>query len=65
MAFNAGGRLQGGEAAPGNADHAHGPVAPELRGGSGDGRDRIVLLLRHVLIVQYPVGIAAAAQILA
>ena len=55
--------LQGGEAAPRDADHADRPVAPRLSGGPGDGRDRIVLFLRRVLIVERPVGITAAAQI--
>ena len=38
-------------------------AAPRLRGEPGDDLERVVLLLRQVLVVEDPVRVAAAAQV--
>ena len=55
--------LQPVEAAPGDADHATRSAAPGLLGEPGDHLERVVLLLREVLVEQDAVRVTGAAQV--
>ena len=55
--------LQPVEAAPRDSHHADATAAPRLGGEPRDDRDRVVLLLRRVLVLHQPFGIAVAAHV--
>ena len=58
-----GGHLQGGETAPGDADHGGGAVAPGLAGDPGQRLADVVLLAGQVFVQQQAVGIAGPGDI--
>ena len=55
--------LQAVEPAPRDAEHPDLAAAPLLLGEPGDHLQRVVLLLREVLVVEQPVRVAAAAEV--
>src|SRR5258708_37755389 len=55
--------LQPVEPAPGDPHHADGAGAPALPGKPGDDLETVVLLLLQVLVVEEPIGLAAAAHV--
>ncbi len=55
--------LQAVEAAPGDADHAHGAAAPGLGRDPGDDLQGVVLLLLQILAQQQALAVAAAAHV--
>ncbi len=55
--------LQPVETAPGNSHHADRAVAPALCREPGDHLEAVVLLLLQILILEQPVGLAAAAHV--
>ena len=57
------GDLQAVEAAPRDAHHGDGARAPRLLREPRDDLDRVLLLSRQVLVLDDPVGVAAAAQV--
>jgi hypothetical protein len=57
------GDLKRVEAAPRDAGHPDRARAPGLRGQPGDHLERVLLLLRGVLVVEDPVRLAAAADV--